>query len=274
MSKQVHLAEDIKTNIFKVDSRRIIEEEGFNRRENYGDIPKLAREMKAAGLDNLDPLTCYKKGEFWVVLKGNRRTRALRILEKEGKLLMVRIIPALKGFKKEDMILDQINGNDGLAFSPWEQAKVLRDLRGLGWGEPDIIAKSGKSKTYVRRLLSLADAPQKLINLVRDGTVTATLAMDEIAAGKVQELIEKAEKGELPRVTDPDLVLFPQTEKPAVARITRRDLQRPVSFKKVNKWTTTIDEQLLPPGKKEAYTLWRKWLDGHLTEEDFKNFFS
>lgn len=267
------LAKDRRGDYWWVDSRKIIEEPGFNRREIFGDIPKLAKEIKAAGLDNLEPLTCYRKGEDWIVLKGHRRTQALRILEEEGQILMVRIVPPGRHFNKEDMILDQINGNDGLLFSPWEKAKVLRDLRSLGWSETDIQKKSGFSDTYVRRLLSLADAPQKLINLVREGRVTGTLAMDTIAEGKVDELIKKGENNQLPPNNDADMQLFPDPAIPAAPRITRSDLHRPASFKKVNKWAAGIDENVLPPEKKEAYTLWRKWLDGALTEDDFRNFF-
>lgn len=272
MSKKP-LVKDRRGDYWWVDTRKIVEEEGFNRRESYGDIPKLAREIKAAGLDNLEPLTCYRKGELWIVLKGHRRIQALRILEKEGQILLVRIVPPGRHFNKEDMILDQITGNEGLRFSPWEKAKVLRDLRGLGWSEEDIQKKSGFSDTYVRRLLSLADAPQKLINLVREGRVTGTLAMDTIAEGKVAELIEKGENNQLPLDDDREMQLFPDPAIPASPRITRSDLHRPASFKKVNKWAAAIDENILPPAKKEAYILWRKWLDGALTEDDFINFF-
>lgn len=275
-----------------VDSRRLIEEEGFNRREEYGDIPALAREIKASGLNQLEPLTCYKKGENWVVIRGHRRCRALRILEQQGEILEVRIIPAPKSFKKEDTILDQITGNEGKPFTPWEQAKVLRDLRGLGWKLKDIQERSGRSLVYVRRLLTLADAPQNLINLVRDGRVSATQAMDSIAEETVQALIEVAEGKQKPLVGaaaesfsvsappapsppelfagEPRLRFVPP--QPAAEKITQRDI-RPNPWKIFKKWAPTVEEEKLPPVKLEAWNLIIKIRDGEATEEDFKNFF-
>jgi ParB-like chromosome segregation protein Spo0J len=272
MAKQA-MVPDRHGDYWWVDSRRLIEEDDFNRREDYGDIPKLAKEIKAAGLENLEPLTCYKKGEFWVVLKGHRRRRALKILEQEGEVLMVRILPAKKGFKKEDMILDQITGNEGKPLTPWEQAKVLRDLRGLGWSQEDIRERSGKSSVYVKRLLSLADAPQKLINLVRQNRVSATFAMDAIAEGKVEELIEAAEKNQL-AVPPSTPELFPlETEGGKQHRTTQSDIQKPPSYKKIDKWTSGVDENKLSAPKLEVYKVIRHILDGTADEEYFKNYF-
>ena len=262
-----------------VDTRRLREEEGFNRREDYGDIPALAREIKATGLNQLEPLTCYKKGENWVVIRGHRRCRALKLLEKEGEILEVRIIPAPKSFKKEDTILDQITGNEGKPFTPWEQAKVLRDLRGLGWSEKDIQERSGRSKVYVRRLLTLADAPQKLINMVREGRVSATEAMDTIAEGRVDDLIKLGEKKpEVPPNpeapgADLQLKLIPPPAPEIKTRITGSDI-RPNPWKVFKKWAPSVQEDKLPPVKLQAWNLILKIRDGEATEEDFRKFFS
>lgn len=270
---QKPLAPDKKSDFWWVDSRRLVEEEGFNRREDYGDIPALAREIKAAGIINLEPLTCTHRGENWVVLRGHRRCRALKLLEKEGELIMVRIITPKMNFKKEDFILDQITGNDGKPLTPWEQAKVLRDLRGLGWTLKDIQERSGRSLVYVRRLLSLADAPQKLINLVRSGKLSGTEAMDLIQAGKVEEVVARAEKNE-PLSTAPpqDLFGIAAVPTPSKERITKSDI-RPSPWKAFKKWAPTVQQEKLPPVKLQAWNLILKIRDGEATEEDFNNFF-
>lgn len=269
------LAKDRAGVVWWVDSRRLIEQEGFNRRENYGDIPKMANEIKAAGVDTLDPLTCFKKGEYYVVLRGHRRRRALKILEESGEIIMVRVLLAPKGFKLEDYIADQISDNEGLRLSVWEQAKVARDLRKLGWSDKDIQEKTGKGLGYIRRLLSLADAPQKLINLVREGRVTGTMAMDMIAEKRVDELVQKAESGTLP-TTEPETeqTLFPPeaAAPPPSQKITRSDL-RPNSWKVFRKWVPKAEEQEIAPEKSEFFDFLKKMIDGKLTEKDFKKFF-
>ncbi len=272
---QKALSPDKKSDYWLVDSRRLKEDPEFNRREEYGDIPQLAREIKAAGLINLEPLTCTHRGEDWMVLRGHRRLRALRLLEKEGEILMVRIITPQKNFKKEDFILDQINGNEGKKLTPWEQAKVVRDLRDLGWSIEDITLRSGKTKTWVKRLLSLADAPQKFINLVREGKLAGTEAMDLIAEGKVEEVIAKSEKGQ-PLGPVPSQDMFgeapPQAPGTNKERMTRSDT-RPNSWKVFKKWAPTVQEDKLPPIKQQAWNLIIKIRNGEVTEEDFNNFF-
>lgn len=272
MTKVKPLAPDRQGKIFFVDSRRLKFKEGFNKRIDYGDLVQFWAEIKAGGLDSLDPLTCYKEGEFWIVIKGHRRTEAIRIGEKEGLILMVPIIRARNGYNYEKSILQQIAQNHK-DYTPLEKAAVVSEMRSLGWSEKDMIKESGLTDVYIRRLLLLADAPKKLLNLVREGTVKGTFAMDMIAEGRVDELLQKAEKNELSPL-DPDKLPFPDvTPVTAATRITRSDLPRPASFKKVHKWAKAIDESVLPPEKKEAYSLWQKWLNGDLTEEDFKNFF-
>lgn len=267
------LAKDKKTDYFWVDSRKLIEEEGYNERENWGDLPGLAKSILAQGVQQ--PLIVNKKGEYYSVKSGNRRRRACKILEEQGHVILVPVILERRGISPERRVLHQVIDNGGLGFSPWEQAKVMRRMRNFGWSEKDTAAEWGVSTVYVRRLLSLADAPQKLINLVRERRITGTFAMDIIAEGRVEEVLIKAEQNRLP-ANNAEQDMFSkeyEPDPPKPQRITRGDLQRPASFKKVNKWAAAIDENGLPPAKKEAYTLWRKWLDGALTEDDFKNFF-
>jgi ParB-like chromosome segregation protein Spo0J len=267
------LAKDRKSDYWWVDSRRLVEEKGFNRREDYGDIEALAREIRAQGTDSLAPLECYKEGENYVVIKGHRRKKALEILERDGEIIMVRVLMERRGYSKEMRILDQITANEGKKYTPWEQAKVLRDLRSLGWSEEDMIQRSGKSSVYVRRLLSLADAPQKLINLVREGRVSATLAMDRIAEGKTEELIKAAEK--VPQMNQNDIGdLFSQhTAATPAAKITKSDIQRPNSVKIFKKWMPEVEEEKLPDEKKIILQWLKRIVAGEVTMDDLKEFF-
>lgn len=264
------LADDIRNNYFHVDSRRLIFEEGYNERERFGDIEGLARSIAAGGVKT--PLLTYKQGENYVVKRGHRRTLALRILEKEGNIIMVPTLMVRKGYNPEEAIMDLIVENDALPFSPWEQAKVLRRLRNKGWDEDRMVEESGKTLVYVKRLLSLADAPQKLINLVREGRVSGTFAMDCIEDGLVEELLLKAETNKLPAI-NPELEMFPQEEKvPKAAKITASDL-RPNSWKVFRKWAPAVEEEKLSPEKSKFFKFMQQMIKGELTEDDFKKFF-
>lgn len=266
------LAKDRHGDYWWVDSRRLKEQEAFNRREDYGDIIAFAKEIRAQGIENLEPLECFKQGEDYMIIKGYRRNKALKILEKDGEIIMVRIMLAPKGYSKEMRILDQITGNDGKHFTPWEQAKVLRDLRGLGWSEQTLVERSGKTLFYIRRLLSLADAPQQLINLVREGRVKGTFAMDMIAEGRVEELLQKAEENNLPAPAT-EMELFPAPPPPPKPeKITRSDL-KPNSWKAFRKWSKGVDENNLPKKKIETFKFLKQIEEGNLKEDDFIEFF-
>jgi len=266
------LAKDERNNFFFVDSRRLIIDEDYIEREDFGDIGAIVKWIEANGLRKLNPLRCYKKGENWVIIRGHRRHRAIKEIEvKTGALQMVPIFVANKGESLEQRYFEQATENDSKAYTPWEKAKVLKKARSFGWSEEKMIEESGWSDVYVRRLLSLADAPQKLINLVREGTVSGTYAMDVIAEGpeSVQELIAKGEANLLPP-TNPEL--FDQPIPPKPAKITKSDL-RPNSIKIFKKWAPQVDVKEMSPEKAKLFKWLQKLLEGELTEEDFKKFF-
>lgn len=273
MAKEKPMAPDKKTDYFWVDSRKLIEEEGYNEREIWGDIPGLAKEILAAGVQQA--LIVNRRGEFYSIKSGHRRSRACQLLVEEGHApIMVPVILERKGSNAEERVLHQITDNSGLAFTPWEQAKVMRRLRNFKWSEKDMAERSGKSVVYVRRLLSLADAPQWLINLVKEGRVKATFAMDMISEGRIEEIRQAAEKKQEGANSDDIGDLFgQQTSAPAKEKITRSDIARPNSLKIFKKWVPKIEEEKLSDDKKEILQWLKRMAAGELTMEDFEKFF-
>lgn len=273
MAKEKPMAPDKKTDYFWVDSRKLIEEEGYNEREIWGDIPGLAKEILAAGVQQA--LIVNRRGEFYSIKSGHRRSRACQLLVEEGHApIMVPVILERKGSNAEERVLHQITDNSGLAFTPWEQAKVMRRLRNFKWSEKDMAERSGKSVVYVRRLLSLADAPQWLINLVKEGRVKATFAMDMISEGRIEEIRQAAEKKQQGANSDDIGDLFgQQTSAPAKEKITRSDIARPNSLKIFKKWVPKIEEEKLSDDKKEILQWLKRMAAGELTMEDFEKFF-
>lgn len=273
MAKEKPMAPDKKTDYFWVDSRKLIEEEGYNEREIWGDIPGLAKEILAAGVQQA--LIVNRRGEFYSIKSGHRRSRACQLLVEEGHApIMVPVILERKGSNAEERVLHQITDNSGLAFTPWEQAKVMRRLRNFKWSEKDMAERSGKSVVYVRRLLSLADAPQWLINLVKEGRVKATFAMDMISEGRIEEIRQAAEKKQEGANSDDIGDLFgQQTSAAAKEKITRSDIARPNSLKIFKKWVPKIEEEKLSDDKKEILQWLKRMAAGELTMEDFEKFF-
>jgi ParB/RepB/Spo0J family partition protein len=264
-----------KGDYFWVDSRRLVFEDGYNDREDYGDIETLAAQIEAQGVKQ--PLKGYRRSggkdnETWVVKSGHRRTMACRLLEKKGIVIIVPVFPVPKGESPEEKVLDLITENDALPLTPWEKTKVVKRLRNFGWTEDDIAGRSGLSKEWVKSLLLLADSPQRLIELVRKGTVTATFAISTIKKGtaEVQLLIEKGEAAATP-IPDPNELFPHDTFSGKAPRVTQADV-RPNSWKLFKKWSQKFEEEIAPE-KIDFLEFLKKMMDGKLTEKDFKKFF-
>lgn len=265
------MAEDEKkSDVFRVRPSRLIFEEGFNPREDLGDIAGLKEEIRAQGVK--DPLTGYRKGELIVVKSGHRRTTACQQLDKEGVEIWVPVLLEPRHYNPEYRVLDLLTDNGGLPFTPWEQAKVIQRLLNFGWTDKVIAERSGKSMVYLRRLKLLLEAPEKAITLVRKKIVSATLVMELMAEGKIEELFDKAKQNESASPIK-ERELFQQAE-PVVPpqKITKGDL-RPNSWKSFKKWAPAVEEKKISPEKAKFFTWLKKMMEGELTEDDFRKFF-
>lgn len=268
------LAKDRKTDIWIVDSRRLVVDADFIEREDYGDIGALVRWIEANGILNLNPLKCYKRGEEYVIIRGHRRDKAIKIIaSKTSEIVYVPVILAKKGESVEQRYFEQASENEGKAYTPWEKAKVLKKSRNLyGWDDHQMAKASGWSLVYVRRLLSLADAPVKIQELVRTGRLSATYAMDAIQTNTVDELLELAAAGTLPKTGESnELFSLPETG-PKPEKITKSDV-RPNSVKIFKKWAPKIEETEIPPAKLEFFQFLMRVIKGEIDEKGFKKFF-
>lgn len=259
-----------KSDVFRVRPSKLIFDDNFNPREDFGNMDGLTEEIRVGGVK--DPVTGYRSGEFIVVKSGHRRTIAAKRIEDEGGDIWVPVLLEPRHYNPENRVLDLLTDNGGLPFTPWEQAKVIQRLLAFGWTAKEISERSGKSLVYIRRLQLLASAPEKVINLVRKKVVSATLVIELMGEGKIGELLERAEKNQLPPL-NPDLELF-QQEEPVVKtpKITKGDL-RPNSWKAFKKWSKDIDEKDLPTAKAKTFKFLKQMEAGELTEENFKEFF-
>jgi len=73
-----------------------------------------------------------------------------------------------------------VTSNSGAALKPLEVAKVCKRLVGYGMDVKDIATRLTLTAAYVNQLLDLLAAPKAVRDLVANGTIAATLAMDTI----------------------------------------------------------------------------------------------
>ena len=75
-----------KTDIYKIDPRNIVVKDGFNSREDFGDIDTLAKQIEENGILNPISVVPFKDesgNEKYRLIDGERRYRAvMSLLEK------------------------------------------------------------------------------------------------------------------------------------------------------------------------------------------------
>ena len=166
-----------KTDLYKIDPRNIVVVEGFNCRKNFGDIDKLAEEIKAQGILNPISVIPFKDengNDKYRLVDGERRYRATMKLINEGVEILR--IPALflsKSMSEEDMLIQQALRNEGEQFTPYEWgllAKRLMDKCGLTMKE--VSEKLGINIGTISRYLGYLELDPRLSELIRDRKIS------------------------------------------------------------------------------------------------------
>jgi len=188
-----------------IDDIHIIE--GFNIRANGADhkehLAGLVASIMANGFYLNRPLAGYvalKDGKNIVyITDGHCRLEAAQEAIKQGaEIKTLPVVVSPKGTSLEDLTVGLVTNNSGKPLSQYEIGVVCKRLIGFGWEEKEIAKRLAMTATRVGDLLGLVAAPAAVRNLVKDGTVSATQAIETIkkhgdkAADKLTAGAEKA----------------------------------------------------------------------------------
>ena len=172
-----------KTDLWKVDPRRLIEVEGFNLRD-YDD-PDVIAQIEAFA-------DAYTNGRYvpplivWVDDQGNispveghlRRRGALLSIERGNDLPFVECV-SFKGNDAERVEV-MLRSADGLQLKPLNTAMSYLRLQRKGYSNAEIAAKVGRTVARVEQLLLLANANSDVHALVKEGRVSADGAIEAV----------------------------------------------------------------------------------------------
>lgn len=170
-------------DLFMVDPSKLQEEPKWNVRISGTDLDEYIRELadsiKEIGVK--EPLTVYMKEGIPIVTNGHCRLMAIALCRAEGvdiKSVPVRVED--KGTSPSERVLSMIVRNSGRPLSALELAEVIKRLQGHGWPMEDIAKRTGKTTHHLNNLLTLSAAPDTILNLVKSGQVSPSLAMKMI----------------------------------------------------------------------------------------------
>lgn len=146
--------------------------------DNIAHIDQLAQSIAEVGVK--ETLTAYMEGDDLFVENGHMRLAAsLRAIEMYGadKDMLIPVQTSPRDATEADRILSQIIRNSGKQLSPLEMAAVFERLNALDLSDADIARRTGLSRVYIGQLIALHHMPKSTTSLVRDGKVSATLAI-------------------------------------------------------------------------------------------------
>lgn len=263
-------------------------EDGFNVRQNYGDMEDLEQSILNNGLLELVSVRQEKSktGPITYLTNGHRRLRAIQNLINKGHKTFADGKPLDKLYcqiepsdrSRQDILASQILHNDGLPFSALEQGLLMKkmkeeaDLHGEKISNREIAMKTGRREAEVSNFLILANTPPEIHEMLRDGLVKANTVLDVTRREKnpakqieiLRESIEqkKSESGsENARVTAQDVL---------ATMIDKGTVKREPSMK--SRLRSLFDDKIAVAGKKsksvsivETILL---FLDKKATEDD------
>lgn len=142
-------------------------------------IEELAASIKENGLRV--PLRVRLAGDDVFITQGHRRFAAINLLISRGEEIQsIECLAEPKHFNDADRTLDLFLSNDGAPLTEMEKAEIVRRLLNMGWDQGKIAGRMGKSQSYVSHLQGLLAMPEAAQQMVRDGEVSATAALNTV----------------------------------------------------------------------------------------------
>ena len=207
-----------RSNAYFIDPTKIMRKPGHNPRFDFGDIERLAHQIKVQkaidGHGLLNDIRVKRiaptilddgKGptgsqEFiFELVDGDRRLTAIELLIKKGEVFEMGV-PAKLDDKDQTEVAGLVKmyiANEGKAFLPLEEAAAYKKFREAGMTIKQICEVTGRKQVHVTEVLNLIKADDSVLAAVADGSIGKTMAkkIAKVAKGdnaKQKELVASA----------------------------------------------------------------------------------
>lgn len=166
-----------KTDILSVDPRTVVITEGFNVREDLGDIEGLAQSIKESGQQVPLKVVKVRGEEKYRLIDGHRRMAAINLLLKQGVSVPYVVVTLFQGSEEDEVFSMIITGTGQKQLNDIEQAEAIKRLIAFGYKVEEIAVKIGKSVPHVYNLTYIADFPKPIKDLIVVGSISASTAL-------------------------------------------------------------------------------------------------
>lgn len=175
-----------------INPKNIEVQKNYNPRNDFETgMEELSNSIIENGL--LRPLVVKADKKGYALIDGERRLRACLIAIKNGhKIKEIPVFKERNNISEAESLLISFISNEGLHFSPMEEAAAFRKMMDCGMSTVEIGKKIGRSDQHVRDRLVLLDGETELREAVKKKKIPTTLAKKIIKkSGKDKELQKK-----------------------------------------------------------------------------------
>jgi ParB/RepB/Spo0J family partition protein len=274
---QLALLPQQRSDILKLDPRSIFVEEGFNVRQDYGDMESLTEQIAESGVRV--PIRGYKSGDKFYITDGHRRHKACMILIERGIEIRIPFISE-RAPSAQSRLFDMFICNEGKKLTPIEQAELINRMINLGLKPKEISEKIGISTVTISNLLYVAKLPPRLKTRISNNEITHTLVLNELRSRKItaEDFEEEIEKILDPESQSTEIAQYSVDKEPAPQtkkKITAKDLQKINSFKNLKDFMKKMEEEGNRPTKNaQVYSFLMDIVENVLTDADIQEYFT
>ncbi len=235
-----------------------------NNRIDFGDLEEFADEIFAHGkIEN--PLHGFKKDGLFHITEGDRRSKAVAIINKKYKVnFPIPFICEPKGTTLVTRLYKQrIMNNSGKPFNMVEDAQLVVELVNQGQTEKQICAELKFSSVYISNLKMLHNAKPEIKEFISKGILSPTEAM---------RIMRKEKDFDSAIKTIQDTLAFVQlTKGEQTTKITARDVKQASgkvnSFSAIAKVFKMAPKRIVRQDNIELFNQLKRIVDGEITLE-------
>jgi ParB family chromosome partitioning protein len=163
----------------------------FQPRTHFDDaaIAELSESIRAQGI--IQPLVVAPEGDGWAIIAGERRWRAARRAGLEAVPVVIRQVADDRELL-ELALVENLQRSD---LNPVEEAEAYAALQEkFGLSQEEVAARVGKARTTVTNSLRLLRLPDEVLDLLREGRLTAGQARPLLALNDHEAQITLADR--------------------------------------------------------------------------------
>ena len=185
-------------------------------------IEDLAASIRAQGI--IQPLVVTPEGEGYAIVAGERRWRAARKAGLDAVPVVIRQVADDRELL-ELALVENLQRSD---LNPIEEAEAYAALQEkFGLSQEEVANRVGKARTTVTNALRLLRLPDEVLDLLREGRLTAGQARPLLALEDPEEQIRLADRAVRDGLTARDLERLAAEPQPEENRKTKKP-DRPV----------------------------------------------